>query len=63
MDDEIIAALESSAPVKGDRGNPSDPRTASDADIRLWARGLLRFINELDGNITVDEIRRAIEDY
>ena len=61
MEEEILEALESSAPVRGDKGGIGDPRTSSSADVALWKRSLLRFINELDEDITVGDIRRVLE--
>lgn len=61
--DEIVEALESSAPVKGDRGRIGDDRTATEADVNLWRRSLLRFLNEVDEDVTVGDLRRVLEDY
>jgi len=63
MDDDIIEALESSAPVRKDRGRLGDPSTGDKADMILWREQISRFIDELDDNITVREIRMALEDY
>lgn len=63
FDDEIVEALESSAPVKGDRGRIGDDRTATAADVNLWRRSLLRFLNEIDEDATVGDLRRVLEDY
>jgi hypothetical protein len=63
MDDDIIEALESSAPVRKDRGRMGDPTTGDKADTIIWRDGLMRFIEELDDNLTVREIRMALEDY
>jgi len=63
MDEDIIEALESSAPVRKNRGRMGDPSTGDKADTILWSESLLRFFNELDDNITVREIRTALEDY
>lgn len=62
MEDEILEALESTAPVSGDRGRIGDPKTSSDADVNLWRRSLLRFLNELDEDLTIGEVRRVLED-
>lgn len=60
---EIVDALESTAPNRRDRGRIDDPRTASDADIRLWRDALLRFLNEMEPFMCVDEIVAALEEY
>lgn len=63
FEDEIVEALESTAPVRGDHGGIGDPRTAGAADVNLWRRSLLRFLSEIDGDATVDDLRRTLEDY
>lgn len=63
MDDEVIEALESTTPVRGARGRIDDPVTASAADTRLWRDGLLRFLGEIDENLTVFEVKEALESY
>lgn len=59
--DEIIEALESTAPNRGDRGMIGDPRVPSDADIRLWRDGVIRFLTELDSDLTVAEVIDALD--
>lgn len=63
MDEEIIEALENSAGNRKDRGRIGDPATGDHADIILWRNHLMRFFEDLDGDLTVDEIRRTLEDY
>ncbi len=63
FDDEIVDALESSARVRGDHGGIGERRTASAADLNLWRRSLLRFLNEIDEDATVGDLRRVLEDY
>ena len=62
-DDDIIAAMESTASVRADRGRIGDPSTADHADTRLWRDRLMRFFDELDESVTVAEIRTALEDW
>lgn len=61
MEEEIIEALESSVPVRGGKGGIGGRRTSTDGDIAVWRKSILRFINELDEDITVVEIRRVLE--
>ena len=61
--DEILEALESTAPNRGDRGRIGDRRVASGPDVRLWRDQLLRFLGELDGDATVQQVREALEEY
>ena len=63
FDDEIVEALESSAPVRGDHGRIGDDCTATAADMNLWRRSLLRFLNEIDEDANVGDLRRVLEDY
>ena len=61
MNDEVIEALESTAPVRKNRGQMGDPQTPDAADIRLWRDSLMRFLEELDGSISVREVIFALE--
>ncbi len=61
MEEDILEALESSAPASGDKGGIGDPRVSSNRDVALWKKAVLRFINELEDDITVGDIRRALE--
>lgn len=64
MDEQEIAdALESTAPNRGNRGRFGDPATASPADVRLYRDTLLRFLEEIDGDLSVSELRLALENY
>lgn len=61
--DEIIEAMENTASSSKHRGRMGDPTVADTADIRLWRDKLLRFFEDIDGDITVDEIVIALEDW
>ena len=61
--DEIIEALESTANNRNDRGRIGDPATSDKADIILWRNNLMRFLEELDGDLTIEDLRDALEDY
>lgn len=61
--EDIIEALESTAANRRDRGGISDPRSPDRADIRLWRDRLVRFLEEIEGDLTVGEIIEVLEDY
>lgn len=61
--DEIIEAMENTAGSRKDKGRLGDPSVADATDIRLWRDHLLRFFEDIDGDITVDEIVIALEDW
>lgn len=63
MNDDIIEALESSAPNSKNSGRMGDPSFADERDIKRWCDSVMRFINELDEGITVGEIRMTLEEY
>lgn len=63
MSDEIVAALENSAGSRKSRGRIGDPTCADHADVILWRNRLMRFFEDLDGDLTVTEIVDALEDY
>lgn len=63
MDDEIIEALESTAPNPKNRGRIDDPQVTSDADTRLWRDAIVRFLSEVDRDVTAGEIIAALEEY
>lgn len=63
MHEEVIEALESTAPNRKDRGRLDDPRVPSEADIRLWRDALARFLGEIDADLTAGEIIAALEEY
>ena len=60
--DDIIEAMESTASNSKDRGQIGSPAIASPTDIVFWKRALLRFLDELDGELSVSEVRQALED-
>lgn len=62
FDDEITEAFESSAPITGG-GRFGDRSTPSQNDLIHWKRALLRFLNELDEDATVGDLRRVLEDH
>jgi hypothetical protein len=61
--DDIIEALEATALSRRDRGNIGQPRVADQQDCLLWKKRLLLFMESLDGDVTVDDIRTALENY
>lgn len=62
MMEEIIEALESTAPNRK-AGDQFGRTNASARDIRLHRDYLMRFLDELDGGITVGELRNVLEDW
>lgn len=61
MHGEVIEALESTAPVRKNRGQMGDPQTSDAADIRLWRDSLLSFLEEIDTDLSVGEVIFALE--
>jgi hypothetical protein len=61
MNDDVIEALESAAPGSG--GSSFKTPMASKNDVRIFARTLLNFLDELPDDMSVGEVRRALEDY
>lgn len=61
--DEIIEALESTAGNRKERGRIGDPGVGDKQDVILWRNHLMRFLEEIDGDLTVDEIKSVLEDY
>ncbi|WP_285020250.1 hypothetical protein [Novosphingobium sp. fls2-241-R2A-195] len=59
---DIIEAMESTANSRK-RETFTRPAIADAADMRLWRDHLLRFLEELDLDLTVTEIIDALEDY
>ena len=60
--DDIIDVLEGTTPCPRVRGTDR-VQTADRADTVLWAASLMRFLTELDGDLTVEDIRSALENY
>ncbi|WP_404480013.1 hypothetical protein [Novosphingobium sp. BL-52-GroH] len=60
--DDIIEAMESTAQSRKRTESLKSP-FADSADMRLWRDHLLRFLEELDGDITISEVVEALEDY
>lgn len=58
MNEEIIEALEASAMRRN-----SNRSTASRRDIANHRDMLMRFLDELDGSLSVSEVREALEEY
>lgn len=63
MEEEIIDALESTAGNRKNHGRIGDPAVPDKQDITDWRNRLMRFLEELDADITVGEIRSVLEDY
>lgn len=61
--DDIIDVLEGTTPCPRERGSRDRVRTADRADTVLWRDSLMRFLTELDGDLTVTELREALESY
>lgn len=62
-EDDIREALESAAPARKDRGRFGDPATGDEQDTRLFALTIMRFIDQLESDVTVSDISRALEVY
>lgn len=60
---EVIEALESTAGVRKNRGRIGDPQTSDAADIRLWRDSLIRFLEEIDGDVSVSKVMFALEEW
>jgi hypothetical protein len=58
--DDIIEAMESTATSRKAESY-TRPAIADAADIRLWRDRLIRFLEELEGDLTVTEIIEALE--
>ena len=62
MMQDIWDALESTA-TNSDR-KLIDPRAnASKRDVRLWRDHIMRFLDELDAELTIGEVREALSEY
>lgn len=60
--DDIIEAMESTAKSRTPESY-TRPSIANAADIRLWRDHLIRFLEELQSDLTVGEIIEALENY
>lgn len=60
--DDIIEAMESTANSRK-RESFTRPAIADAADMRLWRDRLVRFLEELETDLSVGEILEALEDY
>lgn len=61
MDDEIQEALEAAAGPRMKTGWDMDaPRTATDADVRAVRRTISLFLESLDPELTVSELRHHL---
>ena len=59
---DIWGALESTA-TNSDR-KMIDPRAnASKRDVRLWRDHIMRFLDELDAELTIGEVRETLSEY
>ncbi len=63
MNEDIVDALENTAVNRKDRGRIGDPAVCDHADVILWRNRLLLFLESLDGDYTVDDIRNTLENY
>lgn len=59
---DIWEALESTAAMRPTSRNP-DPVTPSERDIRNHRDYLMRFLDELDSQMSVGEVRDALENW
>ena len=58
----IVATLEETAPNRD--GKLVSPRaTANKADILNWRDTVMKFMSELDGDLTVEEVCATLADY
>jgi hypothetical protein len=60
---EVVEAMESTAPVRKNRGRIGNPQTSDLADIRFWSDGLLSFLGEIDGDLSVSEVIYALGEW
>lgn len=60
--DDIHDALEATTPCPRVRGTDR-VRTADRPETILWRDTLMRFLSEIDADVTVEELRAALEDY
>lgn len=63
MNEDVIDALESSAPLPRNQELIGTMRTASRRDILAWRGRLMQFLDDLDGDLSVSEVRLALEEY
>ena len=63
MKNEIIEALEATATVRKDRGGICDPRTSDKGDILVHRAKLLLFLESLDDDISIGDLRHVLEEY
>lgn len=61
--DDIIAALESTAKGRPPHKHSDRSPTPDQQDIRLYRDQLLRFLRELDTDLTVGEMVEALDSY
>jgi len=59
---DIIDVLEGTTPCARVRGS-DNMRTPDHADTILWRNSLMRFLSEIDDDVTVADIRAILEDY
>lgn len=59
---EVWEALESTTPG-GKINDRFGPSTASRQETMLWKRSLLNFLDEVDGELSVAELREALMEY
>lgn len=63
-DEDIHAALESTTNVGKSRQRAIDPdATPNKRDVYTRRDDILRFLEELDGSLTVADVRSALEEY
>lgn len=61
--EDIIEALEMATAAPTSHGGIPDHANASRRDILNYKRSIMRFIGELDAELTVGEIRAVLEEY
>jgi hypothetical protein len=59
---DVWDALEATTPNRS-RATVDPPANASRRDVTLYRDTLLRFLSELDAELSVGEIREALEEY
>lgn len=62
MDDEIVEALENSA-LSRRNASALHSHCPDKRDLTNWRDRLMRFLEPLDGDLTVAEIRAVLEEY
>ena len=64
--EEVWEALETTIGPKSDRlrsFDPNRPATANAREVAAWRDSLMRFLTELSADMTVGEVREALEEW